>query len=92
MERGGVLTLRTFSGNGNQVGIEVRDTGVGIPRSHLRKIFDPFFTTKSEGTGLGLSITLKILESHGATIDVESQEGEGSVFTIRLPGRGKGAV
>jgi len=92
MEKGGTLTLRTFLDHGDHVGIEVRDTGTGIPQSHLKKIFDPFFTTKSEGTGLGLSITLKILESHGATIDVESREGEGSVFTIHLQGRRKGAI
>lgn len=92
MEKGGSLTLRTFLDHENRVGIEVRDTGVGIPRPHLKRIFDPFYTTKSEGTGLGLSITLKILESHGATIDVESGEGEGSVFTIHVPRRGKGAL
>jgi PAS domain S-box-containing protein len=86
MEKGGTLAIRTFSENGNDVGIEVRDTGVGIPRPHLKKIFDPFFTTKSEGTGLGLSISLKILENHGATIDVVSEEGKGSTFTIHLPG------
>jgi signal transduction histidine kinase len=80
------LTLRTFLGNGGGVGIEVRDTGEGIPKSHLKKIFDPFFTTKSEGTGLGLSISAKILENHGATIDVESQEGQGSTFTIHFSG------
>jgi two-component system sensor histidine kinase AtoS len=51
----------------------------------LKKIFDPFFTTKSEGTGLGLSISLKILENHGATIDVVSEEGKGSAFTIHFP-------
>jgi signal transduction histidine kinase len=59
---------------------------MGIPKAHLKKIFDPFFTTKSEGTGLGLSITLKILEKHGATIDVTSQEKEGSTFIIHFPG------
>jgi PAS domain S-box-containing protein len=85
MERGGTLTVRTFLVNEGEVGVEVRDTGVGIPRSHLKKIFDPFFTTKSEGTGLGLSISLKILESHGATIDVVSEEEKGSRFTIRFP-------
>jgi len=85
MEKGGTLTLRTFSEDKGGVGVEVKDTGVGISRSHLKKIFDPFFTTKSEGTGLGLSITLKILENHGATIDVVSEEGTGSTFTIHLP-------
>jgi PAS domain S-box-containing protein len=86
MEKGGTLTVRTFSENDGRVGVEVKDTGVGISRSHLKKIFDPFFTTKSEGTGLGLSITLKILENHGATIDVISEEGKGSTFTIHFPG------
>jgi two-component system NtrC family sensor kinase len=85
MEKGGTLTLRTFLADEGSVGVEVQDTGIGIPKSRLKKIFDPFFTTKSEGTGLGLSISLKILENHRATIDVESQEGRGAVFTILFP-------
>lgn len=85
MEKGGTLTLRTFSDGKGRVSVEVRDTGAGIPKSHLKKIFTPFFTTKSEGTGLGLSITHKILESHGATIDVKSEEGVGSTFTLHFP-------
>jgi signal transduction histidine kinase len=84
MEDGGTLSVRTFLEDGDGVGIEVRDTGIGIPRAHLKKIFDPFFTTKSEGTGLGLSISLKILENHGATIDVVSEAGKGSAFTIHF--------
>jgi two-component system NtrC family sensor kinase len=92
MERGGTLTIRTFGENEGNVGLEVKDTGVGIPPSHLKKIFDPFFTTKSEGTGLGLSISLKILETHGATIDVHSKEGKGSTFTIHFPCRRKDAI
>jgi signal transduction histidine kinase len=87
MEKGGTLTIRTFSEDEGGVSVEVIDTGVGIPVLHLKKIFDPFFTTKSEGTGLGLSISLKILENHGATIDVVSEEGKGSTFTIYFPGR-----
>jgi PAS domain S-box-containing protein len=86
MEKGGTLTLRTFSEPKGGVGLEVQDTGIGIPKSHLKKVFDPFFTTKSQGTGLGLSISIKILESHGATIDVISEEGKGSTFTIHFPG------
>ena len=66
--------------------MEVKIQGNGIPRAHLKKIFDPFFTTKSEGTGLGLSISLKILDNHGATLDVISEEEKGSVFTIHFPG------
>jgi PAS domain S-box-containing protein len=84
MDKGGTLTIRTFLKDGRGVGVEVRDTGMGIPKSHLKRIFDPFFTTKSEGTGLGLSISLKILENHGATIDVDSEEGKGSAFTIHF--------
>ncbi len=85
MEKGGTLTIRTFLESGGTVGVEIRDTGVGIPLPYLKKVFDPFFTTKSEGTGLGLSISLKILENHGATIDVVSKEGEGACFTIHFP-------
>jgi PAS domain S-box-containing protein len=85
MEKGGTLTVRTFVEKGDGVGIEIKDTGIGISKSHLKKIFDPFFTTKSEGTGLGLSISHKILESHGATVDVASEEGKGSTFTIHFP-------
>jgi PAS domain S-box-containing protein len=85
MEKGGQLFLRTFSERDGRVGIEIKDTGVGIPSENLKKIFDPFFTTKSEGTGLGLSISLKILENHGATIDVSSEEGKGSIFIIHFP-------
>jgi PAS domain S-box-containing protein len=86
MEDGGTLSIRTLLEDGDGVGIEVRDTGIGISRAHLKKIFDPFFTTKSEGTGLGLSISAKILENHGATIDAVSEEGKGSTFTIHFPG------
>jgi len=92
MEKGGTLTIRTFPENDGGVGVELRDTGVGIPKPHLKKIFDPFFTTKSEGTGLGLSISLKILEKHGASIDVISEIDKGSAFTIHFPGAKSHAV
>ena len=75
MEKGGALSIQTFARSGG-VGIAVKDTGIGIPKANLKKIFDPFFTTKSEGTGLGLSISLKILEKHGATLEVVSKEGQ----------------
>lgn len=66
--------------------VEIADTGHGIPADVIPKIFEPFFTTKREkGTGLGLSITYKIIESHGGRIDVRSQEGTGTRFTIILP-------
>ena len=84
IEKGGALSIQTFAHPGG-VGISVKDTGIGIPKTNLKKIFDPFFTTKSEGTGLGLSISLKILEKHGATLEVVSREGKGSTFTLHLP-------
>jgi two-component system NtrC family sensor kinase len=73
---------------GANVFIEIADTGCGIPRDVLPRIFEPFFTTKREkGTGLGLSITYKIIQSHGGSIDVRSEEGKGATFTIYLPAR-----
>ena len=65
----------------------VRDTGCGISPAHLGKIFDPFFTTRSvgQGTGLGLSICHTIVKQHGGVITVESSEGQGSTFVVRLP-------
>jgi len=67
------------------VEIEVSDTGPGIPPDRLGRIFDPFFTTKEKGTGLGLSVVYGIVERHGGTVDVSSEPGRGTTFTIRLP-------
>jgi two-component system sensor histidine kinase PilS (NtrC family) len=61
------------------------DTGYGIAREFLEKIFDPFFTTKTQGTGLGLAIAYRIVNDHKGTISVESEEGKGTRFIIRLP-------
>jgi len=70
---------------GGYVWVEFADTGLGIPRENLAKIFTPFFTTRSTGVGLGLAVSHGIVEAHGGTISVESKEGEGSTFTVRLP-------
>jgi PAS domain S-box-containing protein len=69
------------------VTVEVKDDGTGIPRAIREKIFDPFFTTKppGEGTGLGLSISYGIVHDHGGNIEVESEEGKGSLFRVTLP-------
>ena len=71
----------------DQAVVTVEDTGVGIPKEEVDRIFDPFFTTKEigAGTGLGLSIVYGIIDKHQGTISVESREGEGTRFTIRLP-------
>jgi len=86
MPRGGVLTLRAMRDEGGVV-LEVADTGTGIPKEHLRHIFEPFFTTKEEGkgVGLGLAVAYGIVQRHGGRIDVASQPGEGTTFTVQLP-------
>ena len=67
--------------------ITVEDTGTGIPKEEIDRVFDPFYTTKEvgAGTGLGLSIVYGIIEKHQGSISVESKEGEGTRFIIRLP-------
>jgi two-component system sensor histidine kinase HydH len=84
MPDGGTLTLigRT---EGDRVCLEVIDTGHGMTPDVLAKLFRPFHTTKQTGSGLGLPTTRKIVLAHGGTIDVQSEPGRGSKFTIRLP-------
>ena len=66
--------------------IKVRDNGCGIPEANLARIFDPFFSTKeNKGTGLGLSVSYGIIEKHGGGIDVQSEIGTGTTFTIKFP-------
>jgi len=77
---------KRFAANSGRIRVSIRDTGKGVSAQSLAKIFDPFFTTKpiGEGTGLGLSISHKIVEEHGGSIDVESKEGRGTTFIIKL--------
>ena len=79
------LTISTYSSN-NQVSISIEDTGIGMTQQVKEKIFEPFFTTKDvgEGTGLGMSIVFKIIESHGAKIEVESEYGIGTKILLIL--------
>jgi PAS domain S-box-containing protein len=65
--------------------ITISDNGIGIPKSLIDKIFDPYFTTKEEGSGLGLAVTHSIIAKHNGFISVESQQGEGTTFTLYLP-------
>lgn len=71
----------------NNVIIEIKDNGCGMTKEQAAKIFEPFYTTKpvGEGTGLGMSISYKVIQNHNGTIAVESEEGKGTKFTIRLP-------
>jgi signal transduction histidine kinase len=86
MDEGGTLTVASRR-SGDQVEIDVTDTGSGIPDDVMPKIFDPFFTTKpvGEGTGLGLSIVHKIVQSHGGSIKVRTAARKGTTFTISFP-------
>jgi signal transduction histidine kinase/ActR/RegA family two-component response regulator len=84
MPEGGVLTVETAHDQDN-VFIRVKDTGVGMPETVTAQLFNPFFTTKVGGTGLGLNIAQEISRRHGSELAVESVEGEGSCFTLRLP-------
>jgi len=65
--------------------VKVSDTGPGIKQEHLEDIFTPFFTTKDRGTGLGLALSYQIVQEHLGTIRVESQENEGTTFSVYLP-------
>jgi signal transduction histidine kinase len=84
MERPGAVRV-TLQQDDDAVLISVSDEGKGIAPEHLPNIFRPFFTTKGHGTGLGLSLARRIVESHGGHIDVTSQVGKGTQFTVRLP-------
>jgi signal transduction histidine kinase len=90
MPRGGKLEARSSSRNG-WAEIAIGDTGSGIPPENLAKIFDTFFTTKRavHGVGLGLSVCYNIVHQHGGTIEVQSELGKGSTFTVKLPLAGK---
>ncbi|MDH4264581.1 MAG: ATP-binding protein [Deltaproteobacteria bacterium] len=84
MEQGGTLRVITDTDFNQWVVVEVHDTGKGILPENIHRIFDPFFSTKESGIGLGLSIASGIIESHGGTIDVQSEIGKGTTFTIKL--------
>jgi two-component system sensor histidine kinase PilS (NtrC family) len=78
------VTVKILADNGGAV-LTVADTGDGIPTDRLPHIFEPFFTSKELGTGLGLAMVHRMVQEHGGTIAVESEEGRGATFTITLP-------
>jgi len=90
MPTGGELHITTACRQRDQrewLAMSLADTGIGIAPENLERVFEPFFTTRSKdgGTGLGLSVTYGIIADHGGLIDVESQVGKGSTFTVWLP-------
>lgn len=85
MPQGGTMRIKTSNEN-NHIAIAIEDTGVGIPEDMRNRIFDPFFTTKGvQSTGLGMSISYGIINRHKGTILVNSSEGKGTTFTIKIP-------
>jgi signal transduction histidine kinase len=87
-DRKGKVSLSTLR-DGDRIGLEVADTGCGIPSDSMSRIFDPFFSMKGpgKGYGLGLAISLSLAESLGGALTVESKEGEGSRFRLWIPRR-----
>ena len=85
MPQGGSIKIKTLKEN-NHISIKVEDTGVGISEVIRNRIFDPFFTTKGvQSTGLGMSVSYGIINRHRGTITVDSVEGKGTAFIIKLP-------
>ncbi len=86
IEEKGEIKIITKSLNGH-VEIAISDTGSGIPKENLSKIFDPFFTSKDvgKGTGLGLNVAYNIIKKHNGTLNVQSEVGKGTTFTIKIP-------
>ncbi len=83
---GGLLTVGLFvSDETNMVGVNIRDTGPGIPPEVMQNLFEPFTTTKSNGLGLGLSICYELIQRHHGQITVDTQLNQGTTFTIWLP-------
>ncbi|HXV77989.1 MAG TPA: ATP-binding protein [Candidatus Polarisedimenticolaceae bacterium] len=85
LSAGGVVTVRTRAGARGEIVLEVEDDGPGIPREMRERIFEVFYSSRGGGTGLGLPIARQIIERHGGTIELDSEEGRGTRFTIHLP-------
>jgi len=86
MPNGGTLSISSkLDSSSSSVEITFKDTGIGMDELTAKNIFNPFFTTKDKGVGLGLALTRKIIEDHRGTIEVVSEKGTGTTFTILLP-------
>ena len=84
MPEGGVLRVACRE-NGNFLEIGIADTGKGIPAAAFPHVLEPYFTTRADGTGLGLMIVERIIRAHGGEVGIDSADGAGTVFTVRLP-------
>ena len=83
--KAGQITVRTGLADSTQAWFEIADQGCGIPPENLPKLFEPLFTTKIKGIGLGLAVSKKLIEANGGRIEVKSEAGVGSTFTIWMP-------
>ena len=85
-QQAGAASIRLGSrGIDSEVIVTVKDDGCGIHRADLDRIWEPSFTTKSSGTGLGMPIVKRVIDDHGGTITIDSEQGRGTTVTIRLP-------
>jgi two-component system sensor kinase FixL len=82
---GRLLVTARVTSDAQWLAVSINDTGVGIPGENLAKLFEPFFSTKARGIGLGLALTKNLVEMHGGSVEAQSQLGQGSTFTVRLP-------
>jgi len=85
MPDGGSLTITIISPAEDRVSVSVSDTGPGISEENMKRLFEPLFSTKAKGIGLGLVVTKAIIEAHQGSIDVRSESGKGTTFTVTLP-------
>ena len=84
MPEGGKLPIKAKAEE-DKVLVSFMDTGCGISQENMKKLFEPLFTTKARGMGLGLAVCKNLVEASGGSIEVESEEGKGSTFTVILP-------
>ncbi|MFC1718556.1 nitrogen regulation protein NR(II) [Candidatus Poribacteria bacterium] len=89
MPDGGCLIVKVEEESPEWIAISFKDTGIGVSEESMGKLFEPLFTTKARGIGLGLAIIRTLIDGHGGDIKVQSEFGEGAIFTVRLPLNGK---
>jgi signal transduction histidine kinase len=90
-ETGGVLTVKSQTGEDGQIEVSIKDTGPGLPAGKVDQIFDAFFTTKPQGSGMGLAISKSIIESQGGQIWADGEGEHGATFHFTLPVASTGA-
>jgi signal transduction histidine kinase len=82
---GGIEIILDYDRDASTIRMDVLDNGPGIPEEIQKKVFQPFFTTRTDGAGLGLATCMKNVQYHGGTIEVHSEAGHGTVFTVTIP-------